>query len=370
VPVFWINMDSALERAAAMRSQLARSLAPGVCATRVPAVTKREASSVLVGGLMLNRTAGWRFRGLPTVSGLRTGPLEVSITLSHLKAALTAVTLEPGAPFYLILEDDVELTASIAPRRPGSPSSPCLFEPVALKAWAAGLPSGWSAALLMIHFAREQTFRQLIARWRSVGSRPRALPASATFRAASDVAGSAVACDAVMTSAGAYLLSARGAKTWRAMWPSSVKTTGHGHSSRGGGLRVVVKRTCFAPRVTRPVCARENDPPQLDSQPPIPELVSDRCLLNHEVHGPLLSPLQARRALANATNAAALLAAAKSRSLAGSWRLFVATPPLVTDKPLGTRGAHGQRHLQHARARALTVEWWRNSTVEAEARPG
>lgn len=95
VPTFWINMDAAGRRRRKMQARLPALLAPGVCATRVPGVLVSDVARIA-------RGAYWADGHAPTV--------EDAITLSHLRAAWTALATEPSAPAYLILEDDVAFT--------------------------------------------------------------------------------------------------------------------------------------------------------------------------------------------------------------------------------------------------------------------
>jgi hypothetical protein len=390
VPTFWINEDEATHRADVMRHQLALALARGACATRVPAVTKRQASDALSGGLLFrNGTATssrgtWRFADRQTK--LRTGPLEAAIMLSHVRAVLVARALAPGATSWLVLEDHVALVGQPEPRGPigssrdarlssqlfgprrrlksarQSPQSCPPGAPVSLGTLATALTAtekGWSAALLMVHAPDARAFGQMVAAWWRAGS-PRALRATSMF--ARFKAGHL--CEAVMTSAGAYLLSARGARTLDAMWPAALAP------GTPAGFRVQVDRACFRPSVTRRDCAQPTDLPVPRDGISPPEWIADHCWLNHEFHGPLLNLAQARRAARDGPFAAQLIAARSAGAIAGSdWRLLIATPPLVTDL---TSSTHGQRYAQHAMSRNRTREWWRledrwNVLVESSA---
>lgn len=144
VPTFWINVDTATERAAKMREQLARVLAPDTCATRVPAVTLTELGSVIRGSFLLDPNASGELRyASPT-----TRKLEIAVMLSHIKALFFASRLGKGDDAaFLILEDDVDLLyfPILRVKRPTWPTSR-----LSTDGMRRSFPADWSFAQLMV----------------------------------------------------------------------------------------------------------------------------------------------------------------------------------------------------------------------------
>lgn len=345
LPTYWINMDASDEKRLWMRRQLRARLAAGVCATRVSAVLLSEVSSVVSGG-------GGALHELASRPRLRPGEaprpgliVDDAIALSHLKAMHVALaTAPPGAPGYLILEDDIDFSPLVhfqpvlaLAQRGGASTPPRVHAPRAssLHALVAHAGERWSTIQLDLAPMRggawqRRGWAELQQLWRKHGSPPLLEKRLLEVRSAA-LGGVACGHDPPIFSAAAYLVSPRAAhQLARQLWPVSAAP------ELRAGVRVRVKRFCFPPLLKWPLCERtvtgwSKHALRLYQQP---AFVSDFCFTNNGLYGPPLT-FQQFAAHYNSSRAAPQQQASArqhtARAARSAWRDLIATPPWFSE---------------------------------------
>jgi hypothetical protein len=271
VPVFWINLDSAIHRAEMMRAQLSHALLPGLVATRVPALRIDEVATAVKGDLLFRaNTSELLF------CGPSTHHLEIAVMASHVKAILWGSRLGTAHDAFLVLEDDVELLFFPRVRllRPEWPTAGLTADGL-----RRSLPGDWSFAQL---FAT--TFP---TRWQAVRDAWKEGGRATAIHAEKVTFGEERGCPSRLQSAGAYFVRSNAAAEVLATWPAHETAIG---SERK--FRLNASHTCFEFRsVTGQRCNMEDKwQHTLDL---FPRFISDTCLLHMESYGPVLSTQEA-----------------------------------------------------------------------------
>jgi len=341
-PVFWINVDEAVDRAARMYAQLSLALLTGACATRVSAVLTADVSKVVTGSIFF--PPGSELPGMLRFKSPSTRALEIAVMSSHLKAIAKAYQADPRSEaVFLVLEDDVDL-AFYPSTHQWHPEWP--ISGMTTLSLARSQPSDWSFTLLMI-ITLPLRMRLLHEAWRTDGQ--------ATVVRAERVTGDArYGCPNKLWSAGAYLVRGSAAAETQRLWPTSEED---------GHWRVNVSRTCWHLRTQLSVAKCS---PIFNESEPAPNFVSDNCLLHAESFGPALTVEQAQALSKRSGSGRGGLPTGKDviRLRAHiSTRTYVATPPLIISHLLNADMAHPEDFLVHSRSMETVLNWWKHGTV-------
>jgi hypothetical protein len=352
VPTYWINLDSAVARAARMRAQLAAALTPSTCATRVPAVEARAAWRAVTGGALFSEGID----ELRFASGVTTR-LDIAITLSHLRAVHLARLQHGAAACWLVLEDDVDLAffPTVAANVDG------LLAARSARAFADALPAGWGIAQLMA-LQSDNAWKRMQRLWQQEGSRWAGALPTATLAAA--YAGGMHPTE--VWSAGAYLVSAEAGARWTELWPLALEPPPADReeimeSMLGDSFRVRIERVPWVKPHWRLV--------KEGALPLAPQFGPDVGFLHlHEFYGPPRSVDEATKLGAAASvysppRSGDGSAAAKVRSAEGGGgarlREYLATPPLIISAPVNrTDMSHAGDEGMHRKSREFVRRWW------------
>lgn len=271
VPVYWLNVDSAVERARAMRNQLKVSLTHGTCSTRVPAVRMSSTEHV--------RPGGGPERPKQSVYGRRlTRPIELAISSSHLKALSAAAASRSSSTAFLVLEDDVHILPTFLPGMlPGCGRHYYASE------LARALPAGWSFGMLNV-LAHDIIWSRLRKLWHQALRKGSGSSSSAVVAINSTALTPhrKPACPLPLWSAAAYLASAEGIKRVLSHWPVREQ---HGH------MVATYSRTCYIFPFQHDRCYKTTSTAFPDAR-----LDADNCMLFYDWgNGPALTAEEAQR---------------------------------------------------------------------------
>jgi hypothetical protein len=344
VPVFWINVDTAVGRAAEMRAQLEQVLLPGVVATRVSAVTLKSLHSTVTGGLLFGPAGALRFKS-PTMHRP-----EIAVTASHLKAIFLGSKLGTGRDNgFMVLEDDVDLLffPRMREARHDWPTSKLSADGL-----LRSLPPDWSFAMLMVT-ANHREWRLLYEAWEADEH------ATAIQAERLTVHGKDHGCASRLWAAGAYLVRGSAAAHVLSIWPASVTAT--------GDFRLNVSRTCW--HFKTPLGQRCLDGMPRSKQSLEPNFLSDHCFLHYESNGPAMSYDVAMRmsGMSSKQQGFVPLSAAKqiiSLRKQTPLRTYAVTPPPVVSHPsLTADRVHNDHFRGHNKSTSLISGWWEGGTV-------
>ncbi|KAJ1640699.1 hypothetical protein T492DRAFT_442988 [Pavlovales sp. CCMP2436] len=259
IEVFWINLNTDIDRASAMRAQLAVALVDGACATRVPAVTISDVAGVHLGGLK------WLETGITSPS--LSSELEVAFSVSHLRALYWGHrSLRSSSHCFLVLEDDIDMLSF--PRAQFSPERRHAYFASSLAAVVGSSGRSWSFGLLNLIALKAHwvTMRKL---W--VGQ-------PIAFNRLQLNKPTHAHCPAPIFGSGGYLASARGATT-------ALRTWDVRHISHAQALTVDVSRVCWA----QPHPRGGQCPHMAPVRRLTPDLRADTCLMHLDAFGPALN---------------------------------------------------------------------------------
>mmetsp|Transcript_49484 Transcript_49484/g.115787 ORF Transcript_49484/g.115787 Transcript_49484/m.115787 type:complete len:440 (-) Transcript_49484:444-1763(-) len=383
VPVFWINVDAALMRAAKMRAQLTQVLLPGVMATRVPAITLKSLNSTVGGGLLMDPAGTLRFT--PSTS-----QIEIAVMASHLKAIFfgsKALGTGHGKGF-LVLEDDVDLLFFPKMRTlwPDWPTSQ-------LDGLLNSLPEDSSSIVMLMVIARHLEWRRLWEIWEAEGHPLTIRAERLTLQKESGC------CSSRLWAASAYLVSGSAAAEVLSIWPASETAT--------GSFQLDVSRSCWtltmplalgqetlalrsvphsfvkmphrlvklrakARRVAyrRSNCAFEM---RQKVQSYSPMFISDSCLLHYESSGPAMSYETMLRVTGLTSGQQGFLSQSAAEQIIHSrqqtpLQTYVMLPPPVVSRDSGDGlhegGSLAANHTEgHVKSTNFLVGWWDTGRV-------
>jgi hypothetical protein len=356
IPVFWINVDTAVRRAAEMRAQLEQVLLPGVVATRVSAVTLQSLHSTVTGGVLFGPAGALRFKS-PT-----TREIEIAVTASHLKAIFLGSKLGTGRDNgFMVLEDDINLLffPRMREARLDWPTSKLSADGL-----LRSLPPDWSFAMLMV-IASHRVWRQLHEAWEADGH------ATAIKADRINVNGNNQGCASKLWSTGSYLARGSAAAHVLSIWPAyeTKSSSSIPGSNDTTGFLLDISRTCWhdkTPRGRRCIDGRPGSNQSLE-----PNFVADHCLLHYESNGPAMSYDVAMRMSGmssdNKQQVFVPLPAAKqiiSLSQQTPLRTYVVTPPPVVSRPLRTGDSVHNEHIRvQNKSRSIIIGWWEGGTI-------